>query len=225
MIETLFILFSVSTAALLAWRIGRHAGGRAVAVFIVGTLAWLGYAAVLAGTGVLVSPNPPPRLLLLLLPLITFAIWAGRSRAALSLALRFPLRELIGLQGFRLIVELFLHRLMVEDRVPKAMTFEGHNFDIVTGASALVLYAAWNHLPNPARISKAWNYLGLTLLAVVAITGILSAPGPQQSFNLDHPNLAVTQFPYVFIPALFVAAALCLHILALRRLSAASPAP
>lgn len=220
MTQSLFILFSAATVALLAWRIGKHAGGKASAVFLVVAMAWLGYAALLAGTGTLASPQPPPRLMLLLLPLAALAAWMGRSRTALSLAMSLPLRELVGLQGFRFIVELFLHRLMLEGLVPKAMTFEGHNFDIFIGASALALCLGWNRLPNPERITKIWNYLGLILLAVVAITGILSAPGPQQSFNLDHPNVAVTQFPYVFIPALFVAAALCLHILALRRISA-----
>lgn len=220
MTQSLFILFSAATASLLAWRIGRHAGGKAAAVFIAGGFAWLGYSALLADKGMLVSPDPPPRLLFLLLPIVGFAVWAGRSRAALALAMRIPLRELVGLQGFRFIVELFLHRLMLEGRIPRAMTFEGHNFDIFIGASAVALYVVWNRLPNPERITKAWNYLGLALLAVVVTTGILSAPGPQQMFNLDQPNVAVTQIPYVFIPALFVAAALGLHILALRRISA-----
>ena len=82
-----------------------------------------------------------------------------------------------------------------------------------------LLALLWNHIPRIWTVAKAWNIAGLLLLAQVALTGILSAPGPQQLLNRDEPNLAVVTFPYVLVAALFVVSALALHILALRKLA------
>lgn len=219
MTQILFLAFSAAFLALSAYLLLRHAGPRYALVFLAGSAVWLGYAVFLARRGALISPSLPPRLLLILIPMASFALWLAFGRTGAILADRIPLRTLIGLQGFRLIVELFLHRLMREDLVPRAMTFEGHNYDIFIGVSALALYAGWNRLPDPARLSRTWNLGGLAFLAVVVVTGILSVPGPLHFFNREHPNIAVTIFPYVFIPTLFVAAALGLHILALRKIA------
>ena len=136
------------------------------------------------------------------------------------MAEKFPLRELIGLQAFRIGVEIFLNQLRKEDLLPRTMTFHGQNFDIIIGISALVLYLVWNRIPNKTTVIRYWNFLGLALLTNVVVTGILSTPGPLQLINQEHPNLAVTQFPYVFIPALFVLSALGLHILTLTQIRA-----
>lgn len=158
----------------------------------------------------------PPRLLLLLVPILSMAIWMSRSAYATVMARKFPMRELIGLQSFRILVEIFLNQLRKEGLVPEAMTFHGQNFDILIGISALVLYLVWNRIPNQPVVSRLWNILGLVFLANVVLTGILSAPGPLHVLNLEHPNIAITQFPYVFIPAVFVLSAFSLHILALK---------
>jgi hypothetical protein len=222
MITSLFLLFSISWLLFLVWRFQRFCGKKVALGFSLVMGIWLLYVSILTLTGTLTSPGMPPRLLLLLVPILAFAVWLIRSTVAKFVAGQIPLRELVGLQAFRIVVELFLNELSIEGLMPKAMTFHGQNFDILIGLSALLLYLLWNRIPNLIKVLKVWNILGLGFLANVVVTGILSAPGPLHLINLNQPNLAITRFPYVFIAALFVLSALGLHILALSNLARAA---
>lgn len=219
MMPIAFLAFSLAWFFILAWTLHRCLPRRAATLVLGALAAWLIAASLLAYQGMLNSPRPPPRVLLLGVPLAAFAIWLSRSGRPLALVRAAPLRILIWLQSFRIIVELFLDSLWKVGLLPKGMTYHGHNFDIVTGLSALALALFWNRIPRIGAVAKAWNIAGLLLLAQVALTGILSAPGPQQVLNRATPNLAVVTFPYVLVAALFVVSALALHILALRKLA------
>jgi hypothetical protein len=214
-----FILFSLAWLMLVAQRMHTWLHRRTAAALVGALCLWMIYAVSLAYNDLLISPDYPPRALLLLLPMAAFWIWLIRARAPLVLIERMPLREMVGLQAFRIPVELFLLQLHREALLPEAMTFHGRNFDILTGISALVLWIIWNRVPNVAAAAKAWNIAGMVLLAVVAGTGILSAPGPQHLLNRDQPNVAVLSFPYVLVAALFVLSAFSLHVLALRKIA------
>ena len=48
-----------------------------------------------------------------------------------------PLWILVAVQGFRLPLELAMHRLYERGIMPEQMSYSGRNFDIVTGATAL----------------------------------------------------------------------------------------
>lgn len=227
MTPVLFLAFCLAWFTVLAWILHRALPRRAASLALGGLALWLLYAGTLAYNGWLSRPDPPPSLLLLLLPLVAFATWLSRSPAPLALVRALPLRALVGLQAFRVGVEIFLDRLWREGLLPEGMTWHGHNFDIVTGISAFALFLAWNRIPGVLGVARAWNILGLVLLAQVALTGLLSAPGPQHILNRATPNVAIVSFPYVLVAALFVVSALALHILAFRRIAAerrASPA-
>src|SRR5262249_53789205 len=157
MTSTLFLAFAAAWTALLAWRLWRHLGSRVLLPFLAGLALWLAYASALALQGLLVSEALPPRIALILAPIIRFPCWTAVSKAGAVAAAAIPLRELVGLQGFRVIVELFLHQLWQEGLVNRAMTFRGHNFDILTGLFAIALYIFWNRLPNVVALVRAWN--------------------------------------------------------------------
>lgn len=213
-----FLAFSLAWFSLIAFILHTRLVRRA-AVLTLGAFAlWLLYSATLAYQGWLDSPHFPPRVLLVLAPLVLYTIWLTRSRGPLPLVRALTLRQMVGLQAFRVPVELFLDSLWRAGLLPEGMTWHGHNYDIVTGVSAVALYLAWDRIPQVAAVAKAWNYMGLALLAQVAVTGILSAPGPQHVLNRETPNLAVISFPYVLIASLFVVSALTLHVLALRKI-------
>lgn len=215
----LFLAFCLAWFAVLAFILHRALPRRAASLALGGLALWLLYAGALAYRGWLARPDPPPSLPLLLLPMVAFAFWLSRGSGPMALVRALPLRALVGLQAFRVGVELFLDRLWRQGLVPEGMTWHGHNFDIVTGISAFVLYLAWDRIPGVLGVAKAWNALGLALLAQVAVTGVLSAPGPQQVLNRATPNVAIVSFPYVLVAALFVVSALALHILAFRRIA------
>lgn len=214
-----FLGFCLAWYALVGYLLRTHLPRRAAALALGSLALWMFYASSLAYQGWLRSPDLPPRILLLLLPLIAFAIWLAGSAAPMALVRGISLRMLTGLQSFRILVEVFLMELWKEGLLPKGMTWEGHNLDILTGVTALVLFLFWDRIPKAAAVAKAWNAAGLVLLAQVAVTGALSAPGPQHILNRDTPNLAIVSFPYVLIAALFVMSALALHILSLRKIA------
>lgn len=143
------------------------------------------------------------------------------SRAGKRLAEGLPLWLLVGYQGFRVLVEIMLHRAYVEGVIGRQMTWSGLNFDVVSGATALVLglwlWRRGEHRPAARALLWAWNALGLALLLTIVSIAIMSFPGPLARF--DGPaNVWVTTLPFVWLPTIMVTAALLGHLLLARRL-------
>ena len=185
---------------------------------------WLGYAAWLAQSGLLARTDLlPPPMLLLLVPLLALCGALAWSPLGTRLAQHTPLPWLVGLHIFRLPLELVMHQAAREHVMPEQMTFTGANFDILSGASALLLTAALALRPGSGLRRWVWafNVLGSLLLALVVGVAVASLP----SFHLfgSDParlNTWVLSFPYVWLPAGLVAAALSGQLLLWRRLLA-----
>lgn len=132
-----------------------------------------------------------------------------------------PQRWLIGLQSFRIVIEIQLYFLYLAGLLPRAMTFEGQNFDILIGLSAP--FVAWyvhrehKHGRGLPRLVAGWNALGLILLTNVVVRGILSMPSKFQVFTEPPGNIGMLYFPWIWIPTFVVPLAYLLHILSLRR--------
>jgi small-conductance mechanosensitive channel len=101
------------------------------------------------------------------------------------------------------------------------MSFSGYNFDIVTGASALVVSALASRGKAPPWLVAAWNAYGILCLCVIAVVAMLSSP-MLRAFGDDpaHVNRWVTEFPFVWLPAVLVVAAIAGHVIVARRLLA-----
>jgi hypothetical protein len=182
-----------------------------------------------AASGVLRFEAHPPGLLVLLPVMFAGLIWLSRSGLGARLAGGIPLAVLVGWQGFRLPLELLMHRALREGLMPPPMSYEGLNLDILTGASALVLAVLLAAGRAPHRAVRIWNVAGLLLLANVVVIAILSAPTPLRVFRNPPANVWITQFPFVWLPTVMVATALLGHLLIFRRLAMdarpASPRP
>lgn len=131
---------------------------------------------------------------------------------------------LVAAQALRLPLELVLHAWAEQGVIPVQMTFEGHNFDIVTGATALGLglYALRRSPPRAAVL--AVNVLGLALLGAVAAIAVLSLPLPINAYG-GPPLLVAYHFPFGWIVPMCVSAALFGHLVAFRALRAPARAP
>jgi hypothetical protein len=186
--------------------------------------AWIAVTGVAAAAGAL-HFEPPPTMLVLFPSVIAIAIGLALSPLGKRIALGLPLAVLVGYQGFRVGVELLMHRAYVEGLMPVQMSYSGRNFDIVTGITAILL-GVW--LASGRRRSRglvfAWNTLGLALLVNVVAVAVLSAPTPLRVFMNEPANVWITRAPWVWLPAVLVLAALCGHVLVYRRLLADSPA-
>jgi uncharacterized membrane protein len=106
--------------------------------------------------------------------------------------------------------------------IPELMTFEGRNFDILTGILALpVGYLLVKRKTYAPKLAVAFNVLGLLLLTNILVIAVLSMPTPIRYFMNEPANTIVTKFPIVWLPGLLVPLAYTLHILSIRQALAA----
>ena len=140
------------------------------------------------------------------------------SKAGKEILVHIPSENIILLQSFRFFVELLLWALYLENQAPIQMTFEGRNWDVLTGISAPVIA----FLIARRKISKTgliiWNIACLALLINIVTIAILSMPTPLRTFLNEPSNTIVTQFGVSLLPGLLVPLAYGLHFLSLRQL-------
>jgi hypothetical protein len=180
---------------------------------------WLVYVGVLGYFGVIGNVNMrPPGLSLVLLPVLLFVAWLAWSDVGLRLAIAVPMGILLGLQTYRIAVELFLHQLYSEGIVPRMLTYEGANFDILIGLTAPLAAWAWTRGRAGKRFALIWNVVGLLALSNVVVRFVLTTPGPTHLIRTASVNLAASTFPYMYLPGFLAALALVLHVLGLRAL-------
>jgi hypothetical protein len=210
-------------AAVIVLLIARYENIRLALGVLAALCAWFIYVGVLGYLGVIANTAMfPPGIALIFVPAVAFLVLfivRGRSSAGAHLALAFPLWVLIGMQAFRVGVELFIHQLWIEGLVPKMLTFAGANVDIYIGASAFVI--AWLTMRGRSgqRLALLWNVLGLLSLVNVLARAVLTAPGPLNLIHVEVPNRMIGRFPFMFIPGFFVPLAVVLHVLAIRSIA------
>lgn len=182
-------------------------------------LFWLGLQSALGSKGFYLETDTfPPKIGLMVIPpflamLLLFILPQGRSFLN-GLDKRF----LVLVHTVRIPVEIGLYGLFLKQLVPQNMTFEGGNFDILSGISALAIY--WFGYITKVLDQKwltAWNLLCLGLLFNVVGKGVLSAPSVFQQLSFDQPNRAVLYFPVNLLPALIVPLVLFSHLALLRK--------
>lgn len=151
---------------------------------------------------------------ILLIPLITTLVILFTANMK-TLTAQLNLKVLTRLQVFRVFVEIVLWLLFIQNLLPVQMTFEGRNFDILAGITALI---AAPYLVNNKTWMIAWNIFGLLLLINIVVIALLSMPTPFRVFQNEPANTIVTQFPYIFLPAFLVPLAYLLHFISLKKL-------
>ena len=191
----------------------RRADARAARPVALAIAAWLAITGLAAAAGAL-SGGGPPRAPLFGLAAIAGALAASRTSRGRSVVAAIRPSTLVVLQTFRVFVELLLWRLFVAGVVPVQMTFEGRNFDVLVGLSAIPIAIASLRRPGLAR---AWHVAGLVLLVNIVAIAVLSAPGPQQVFTAEPANRILGAWPYVWLPTFLVPVAAISHVLGLRR--------
>lgn len=185
--------------------------------------AWavMSVSALAARTGLLERFDvlPPPMAIMIPLVLV-MAVALGLSPFGGTVAATVPLASLIGLQSFRLPLELLMHRAATLGIMPMELSYGGFNYDIITGLGALVLFAAWrNGVDVPRWIIWAWNLWGTWCLLVIVAVAITTSP-MVRLFGDDprHLNTWVLFFPYVWVPVVLVTIAIATHIVVTRAL-------
>jgi hypothetical protein len=226
--RTAFVALVLAVAGglvLAVWRAGGGVGDtlrerrRVTSQTALGVGLWLAFTVRLAATGFLTFEPRPTLLPLLALGLLGTVLLAF-SRFGARLASGLPIALLVGYQGFRIPLELLLHRGVREGLVPVQMTYLGMNFDLLTGILALLLALLSRLGPLPRLLIAVWNLIGFGLLSNVVTIALLSAPTPLRVFMNEPANVWITRAPWVWLPTVLVPAALLGHLLVLRWLFA-----
>jgi hypothetical protein len=184
-------------------------------------VAWLVLTGVLGASGILRrwDARPPPLFVVLFVGLV-LTIALARGQIGSRMARELPLAALVGFQAFRLPLELVMHRAATEGTMPVQMSFSGWNFDILTGASAIVL--AWLVAAGsaPRWLVVAWGVMSSALLLTIVAIAIASMPA-FAAFGSSPDRLAtwVGYFPFTWLPMVLVMAALFGQIVLFRRLA------
>ena len=176
--------------------------------------------AIVARTGFFtVTDTIPPRFVLLVGPPLLCILFLFLTRQGKQFIDSLDLKTLTLLHLIRIPVELVLFWLFLHQAIPQLMTFEGRNFDIISGLTApLVYYFGFVKKILSPKIILLWNFVCLGLLFNIVINAILSAPTPFQQFAFDQPNIAILYFPFVWLPGIIVPLVLFSHLAAIRQL-------
>jgi hypothetical protein len=126
---------------------------------------------------------------------------------------RLNIKTLTILHFVRILVELGLFGLAAYNVIPKSLTFEGRNFDILIGLTAPAIYYFGF---VKAKLSKSvmivWNIVGLAFLFNVVFSTVYTV------LVLKQPNFALGYFPFFLLPSLIVPLVLFSHLASIRRL-------
>lgn len=220
-VSIVFILTTFASVAFLlqaAKRVGLQTLPSWILVFLLPL--WIIFQTILGVGGFYQTTDTlPPRIAIFgalpaLLLIAVFFIFFRKSFVE-----RLPLKMMTVLHVVRIPVELVLYWLFVAGTVPQAMTFEGRNFDILSGILApLIAFAAFRGKQVRRRLLISYNVLGVCLLVNIVTTAILSVQSPLQTMSFDQPNRAVLFFPYIWLPSILVPTVLFSHLAVLWKL-------
>lgn len=183
---------------------------------------WMLLTGFLATTEFYRSPESlPPRVVAFgVLPALIFiAVYFVFFRT--SFIDRLSLKHLTLLHIVRIPVEFVLLWLFQAGQIPKIMTFEGWNYDILSGITAPIIYfAVFRAGKTHPALLLIWNFVALGLLANIVTIAVLSFRSPLQKLAFDQPNIGVTYLPFIWLPAIIVPIVLFAHLAAIRQLTA-----
>jgi len=216
------IIFGLTT--LLTVFIFYKASNNSIATLLI-LLGWLLLQAFVTLSGFYTYVrSTPPRFILLGLPaLITIALLFIIPKGRKYIDSLNP-ATLTLLHTIRVAVELVLFWLYINKTIPQLMTFEGRNFDIISGLTApLVFYFGFIQKKLSRSVMLVWNVICIGLLINIVVNAILSVPFTFQQFGFEQPNIAVLYFPFTWLPCCVVPLVLFAHLATIRHLLKRKP--
>lgn len=161
----------------------------------------------------------PPRLVFFVAPTfltIMALLIYPKSRAAL---LKMPITTLTYIHIVRIPVELCLWWLFGAALVAQEMTFEGMNFDIIAGITAPFagVFLVGKKVSNKWG-ALIWNFVCLGLVLNIVIRAIALTPYFYDGSGSEFQNLAVFEFPFIWLPTFVVPAVIFSHLVSIIQL-------
>jgi hypothetical protein len=224
-VALIFVLTTAATLLLFIWAIKKAdnaATRQKWKPVLLGLTLWLVIQGVLTASNVYKTDTnsfPPKIMLLGILPTLLTIAWVFVTKKGKAFLDSLPLKELSFLHVIRIPVEVGLYCLFLNKAVPELMTFEGRNFDIVSGITApFIAYFGWRKGKLNKPLLLLWNFICLALLLIIVVNALFSAPSPFQKFAFEQPNIAIFHFPFSWLPTFIVPIVLFSHLTLIRQL-------
>lgn len=160
----------------------------------------------------------PPRFILVLLPPTLLIIYALLPKNRNQVLENRNIKISTFLHSVRTPVELVLYYLFIYKMVPELATFEGRNFDILSGITAPIIGFLYLKNKISKKVLLIWNVVCLGLVLFILVNGILSTEMFFQQFAFDQPNKAMKYFPFILLPAVVVPIVIYTHIVDIIKL-------
>jgi hypothetical protein len=192
---------------------------RFVNSLIIALVGWAVFVAVWSLSGMMsdFSIFPLNMVPILIIPFIASLVFTF-SKTFTEVLSYIPQHRLTYLQSFRIFVEILIWMLFVDNLLPIQMSFEGRNFDVISGITGVLM----GYLSSKGKLSRTaliiWNIVCLCLLINIVTIAILSMPVSFRVFMNEPSNTIVAQFPISLLPAMLVPLAYTLHFFSLRKL-------
>ncbi|HEY8510761.1 MAG TPA: hypothetical protein VIL31_02310 [Cyclobacteriaceae bacterium] len=188
---------------------------RLINTWLLAGAVWLIFVTIMSRSGTLADFSLPPRVpLFIVIPaVIAGIIFTGRPsfRSALEKA---PLYVPVFFTSFRIIVELLIYGAYRMGIFPERVTFEGLNFDMLVGLSAIPV----GYLLLKGNLSRRglliWNIAALAVLSLTVYSFVSTY------YFSDYTSTGSTdfvKFPYVLLAAVLLPVAVFLHVFSIRQ--------
>ncbi|MGW9684540.1 hypothetical protein [Flagellimonas sp. 2504JD1-5] len=228
MIKTSYVLLFGVLLLILLWglinglnKIGVSSSkrNRAVILTTLGIFSWLALQYFIWTTGFYYDLSLPPRIpLFMVLPLflfIVFFMFKNRNHKVLA---SIPIALPIAVQSFRAVIEVLFYFTFIQGILPVQVTFEGANYDVLIGLSAIVM-AVYANRPNASRkVLLVWNIIGILVVLFAAFIFITSFYFPSIWGDTGIP-IGFNQFPFLLLPTFLMPFAVFLHVLSIVQLT------
>lgn len=218
-ISNFTILLFLLTSACTIWFFYRAANNSLTVLITL--FGWAILQSAISLTGFYQNWNAlPPRFIFLVAPWVLLVVVLFNLKSGQVFIDGLKIEWLTILHTVRIPVEITLYLVLLAKLIPQSMTFEGWNWDILSGISAPIIYYSVFKFRNASkRVLLVWNFICLGLLLNIVTIAVLSAKTPFQQFAFEQPNIGVTYFPFVLLPTLVVPLVLFSHLVAIRQLS------
>ncbi|MCB0279875.1 MAG: hypothetical protein KDD94_10250 [Calditrichaeota bacterium] len=189
---------------------------RLTRIYFIWIISWLIYVTILSVSGILITLDLPPRMpLLIVLPALISIYFYTRMTDFKNILTHLHLSIPVLVQSFRIFVELLIFGTFTIGILPQRVTFEGINFDILVGITAIIIayFIYKRKLTKPVVI--VWNILSLCILSVTVFAFISSF------YFLDLVDTQqLEQFlsmPFILLPAVLLPFAIFYHLLSIKQ--------
>lgn len=176
---------------------------------------WITYITIISYVGILDNFGLPPRVpLMIVIPITVGIIWLINRKSFESILVNTPIYVPILLQSFRIIVEFLIFGAYLNGVFPKRATFEGLNYDIVVGFSALLIGGLVQKNKLSFKSILIWNIISLSILSLTVYSFISSYYFMSPSMNI---NYDFVKFPYILLASVLLPIAIFLHAFSIKQ--------